>query len=225
MFKLACKLNILRGNGIVFRSLSSKSKQNVYNQSNSLIGAKALLAVTAAVATFATSQALCDAGDFKMPHRLLGNTGLQVSVLSYGFWATFGVKSDLKDTDGIETAKECLRTARDHGVNFFDNAEVYGQPFGEAERILGAALQELIKEDPLKWRRSDLIITTKLFWGGSGVNERGLSKKHIDEGIDASLARLQLPYVDLLFCHRPDPFTPTETVVRAMSDVVRSGKV
>ena len=80
------------------------------------------------------------------------------------------------------------------------------------------------KEDPEKWRRSDLIITTKVFWGGNGVNEKGLSKKHIDEGVANSLQRLQLDYVDLLFCHRPDPFTPTETVVRSMSDVVRSGK-
>jgi len=82
---------------------------------------------------------------------------------------------------------------------------------------------QLQKEDPEKWRRSDLIITTKVFWGGNGVNERGLSKKHIDEGVTNSLQRLQLDYVDLLFCHRPDPFTPTETVVRSMSDVVRSG--
>ena len=82
---------------------------------------------------------------FKMPYRILGNTGLQVSVLSYGFWATFGVKDDLKgDTEGIETAKACLRTARNHGVNLFDNAEVYGVPFGEAERIMGIAISEVI---------------------------------------------------------------------------------
>lgn len=80
---------------------------------------------------------------FKMPYRVLGNTGLQVSVLSYGFWATFGVKPDLKDNEGIETAKACLRTARNHGVNLFDNAEVYGVPFGEAERIMGIAIAEV----------------------------------------------------------------------------------
>ena len=162
---------------------------------------------------------------FSMPYRMLGNTGLQVSVLSYGFWATFGSKGDLKEREGIEAAKDCLRKARDHGVNLFDNAEVYGDPSGEAEKIMGIALKELALEDPVKWRRSDLIITTKLFWCGKGVNEKGLSKKHVDEGIDGSLERLQLPYVDLLFCHRPDPLTPTETVVRAMTDVVRSGKV
>jgi aryl-alcohol dehydrogenase-like predicted oxidoreductase len=125
----------------------------------------------------------------------------------------------------VEAAKDCLRKARSYGVNLFDNAETYGDPAGEAERIMGLAIKSLQLEDPVTWRRSDLIITTKLFWGGNGVNERGLSKKHIDEGIDKSLARLQLSYVDLLFCHRPDPFTPTETVVRAMTDVVRSGKV
>lgn len=100
----------------------------------------------------------------------------------------------------------------------------YGLPQGEAERIMGIALAELRIEDPSLWRRSDVIITTKIFWGGAGVNEVGLSRKHISEGLDASLARLQLSYVDLVFCHRPDPLTPTETVVRAMTDAVRSGK-
>jgi voltage-dependent potassium channel beta subunit len=95
---------------------------------------------------------------------------------------------------------------------------------GEAERIMGEAIAQLRQEDPVTWRRSDLIITTKIFWGGDGVNEEGLSRKHIREGIDASLTRLQMQYVDLVFCHRPDPLTPTETVVRAMTDVVRSGK-
>lgn len=160
----------------------------------------------------------------KMYFRMLGNTGLQVSVLSYGFWATFGAKSDLNDQQGIQMAKDCLRVARNGGINLFDNAEVYGTPFGEAERIMGIAIKELQAEDAVKWRRSDIVITTKIFWGGSGVNERGLSVKHVREGLDASLKRLQLDYVDLVFCHRPDPLTPTETVVRAMTDAVRSGK-
>ncbi|MEE2787108.1 MAG: aldo/keto reductase [Myxococcota bacterium] len=159
-----------------------------------------------------------------MYYRMLGGTGLQVSVLSYGFWATFGAKPGLKDSAGLSQAKACLTTARNLGINLFDNAETYGQPAGEAERIMGQALAELSAEDPVLWRRSDLLITTKLFWGGPGVNERGLSRKHIHEGIDGSLARLQLDYVDLLFCHRPDPLTPTETVVRAMTDVIRSGR-
>ena len=159
-----------------------------------------------------------------MPHRMLGRTGLQVSVLSYGFWATFGVKDILQDEEGIQTAMDCLTVAREAGVNLFDNAEVYGSPRGEAERIMGEAIQRLTKKDPELWRRSDILITTKIFWGGDGVNEKGLSRKHILEGTDAALQRLQVEYVDLVFCHRPDPLTPTETVVRAMTDVVRSGR-
>ncbi len=158
-----------------------------------------------------------------MYYRMLGNTGLQASVLSYGFWATYGVKDGLTEDEGIAMAKRCLSIARKAGVNLFDNSEAYGEPMGEAERIMGEALTQLEEEDPEAWRRSDLLITTKVFWGGRGVNECGLSRKHIMEGLDAGLDRLQLDYVDLVFCHRPDPFTPTETVVRAMTDVVRSG--
>ena len=121
-------------------------------------------------------------------------------------------------------AKRCLATARMGGVNLFDNAETYGVPFGEAERVMGAALAELQEEDPVLWRRSDILVTTKIFWGGKGVNERGLSRKHVREGLDAALERLRGDYVDLVFCHSPDPFTPTETVVRAMTDMVRSGR-
>jgi len=160
----------------------------------------------------------------KMYYRMLGNTGLQVSVLSYGFWATFGAKDDLSDQQGIDMAKDCLRVARNSGINLFDNAEAYGNPNGEAERIMGVAIKQLQEEDAVKWRRSDLIITTKIFWGSDGVNEKGLSRKHIREGLDASLRRLQLDYVDLVFCHRPDPLTPTEQVVRGMTDAIRSGK-
>lgn len=158
----------------------------------------------------------------KMYYRMLGNTGLKVSVLSYGFWATFGMKSDLKSNEGVDMAKQCLRVARDAGINLFDNAEVYAE--GQAEVIMGEAIRQLQLEDPVKWRRSDLIITTKIFWGGKGPNEGGLSRKHVIEGTDAALKRLQMSYVDLIFCHRPDPLTPTETVVRAMTDVVRSGR-
>lgn len=158
-----------------------------------------------------------------MPYRMLGNTGLQVSVLSYGFWATFGVKDGLTDDEGVQRAKECLRTARQGGINLFDNAEVYGSPRGAAELVMGRAIAELSQEEPEQWRRSDYLVTTKIFWGGDGVNEKGLSRKHVLEGMDAALDRLQVDYVDLVFCHRPDPHTPTETVVRAMSDAVRGG--
>ena len=110
-----------------------------------------------------------------MYYRMMGSTGIQVSVLSYGFWATYGVKSDLSGDQGIETAKELLKIARGAGVNCFDHAEAYGTPAGEAERIFGLALSELVEEDPELWRRSDLVITTKIFWGGAGVNDRGVS--------------------------------------------------
>ncbi|GIT72197.1 MAG: hypothetical protein Ct9H300mP28_20110 [Pseudomonadota bacterium] len=116
-----------------------------------------------------------------------------------------------------------MSLARQKGINLFDNAETYGNPAGAAEEIMGEAMSQLQKEDQEIWRRSEIIVSTKIFWGGTGVNERGLSRKHINEGLDASLQRLQMDYVDLLFCHRPDPFTPTETIVRAMTDVVRSG--
>ena len=89
---------------------------------------------------------------------------------------------------------------------------------------MGEAIAQLTKEHPDLWARSEIVVTTKIFWGGSGVNQTGLSRKHVREGLDAALARLQVEYVDLLFCHRPDPHTPTETVVRAMTDMVRSGR-
>eukprot|EP00466_Bigelowiella_natans_P001912 jgi/Bigna1/89898/estExt_fgenesh1_pg.C_570093 len=177
------------------------------------------LSVAAAVAAFGVQSAgknlaVAEEKTNKMAYRMLGNSGLQVSVLAYGFWATFGDKNDLKGDSGVDMAKKCLRAARKGGVNLFDNAEGYGS--GRAERIMG--------EDPALWRRSDILITTKIFWGGRGVNELGLSRKHIVEGLDAACKRLQTEYVDLVFCHRPDPLTPTETVVRAMTDAVRSGK-
>lgn len=121
-----------------------------------------LTALLISAATATTTECKNDTKPIPMPYRMLGNTGLQVSVLSYGFWATFGSKDDILDKSGIEMAKECLRVARDAGINLFDNAEVYGTPYGEAERIMGIALQELQKEDPVKWRRSDIIITTKV---------------------------------------------------------------
>ena len=113
-----------------------------------------------------------------------------------------------------------MRVAREAGVNCFDHAEAYGNPNGEAERIFGLALKELQAEDAELWRRSELVITTKIFGAVPGVNESGLSIKHCREGMDNCLERLQLDYVDMVFCHRPDPFTPTATVVRAMTDIV-----
>jgi voltage-dependent potassium channel beta subunit len=145
-----------------------------------------------------------------MEYRFLGNSGLKVSALSFGAWVTFGTQLD------EDQAYELMKAAYDAGVNFFDNAEVYAD--GKAETIMGKVLARA------EWRRSDLVIATKIFWGGKGPNDRGLSRKHLIEGTDAALARLQLDYVDLLFCHRPDVDTPIEETVRAMSYLVDSGR-
>eukprot|EP00850_Spirogloea_muscicola_P012961 SM000086S23013 [mRNA] locus=s86:16352:18039:- [translate_table: standard] len=115
----------------------------------------------------------------------------------------------------VEAAKRLIKKAYDLGVNFFDNAEVYAN--GKAEEIMGQAIREL------GLRRSDLVVSTKLFWGGPGVNEKGLSRKHVVEGARASLRRLGMDYVDLIFCHRPDTATPIEETVRAMNFVIDQG--
>ena len=97
-----------------------------------------------------------------MPYRLLGNTGLAVSVLSYGTWATYGAKDELMGKEGVAVCKTCFRIARNAGVNLFDNAETYGVPVGAAESIMGSAIKELQAEDPVLWRRSDLTLTLNL---------------------------------------------------------------
>ncbi|MEN6299044.1 MAG: aldo/keto reductase [Anaerolineaceae bacterium] len=145
-----------------------------------------------------------------MEYRFLGKSGLKVSALSYGAWVTIGGQI------GEETSYECMTAAYDQGVNFFDNAEVYAK--GNAEIVMGNVIKRA------GWKRSDLVISTKLFWGGDGPNDNGLSRKHIMEGINASLKRLQMDYVDLLFCHRPDIFTPIEETVWAMNLVIQQGK-
>ncbi len=143
-----------------------------------------------------------------MKYRRLGRTGLQVSELSYGSWVTFGKQLD------VEGSKKLIRQAVDAGVNFLDNAEGYAS--GMSESLMGVALKS--------YRREDLVVSTKIFWGGSGPNQEGLSRKHLLEGTRNSLKRLQLEYVDLLFCHRPDPNTPIEETVMAMDYLVRSGQ-
>lgn len=145
-----------------------------------------------------------------MEYRRLGSSGLKLSVMSLGSWITFTRQMD------EDQAFECMQIAYEQGVNFFDTAEAYGA--GKAEEVIGRALKKA------GWKRSDLVISTKLYWGGSGPNDEGLSRKHILEGIDASLSRLQLEYVDLLFCHRPDRATPIEETVRAMNHVIAQGK-
>ncbi len=144
-----------------------------------------------------------------MEYRNLGKSGLKVSALSYGSWVTFGSQVD------VDAAAEMMKIAYDAGVNFFDNAEAYAG--GESEIIMGKALKKL------GWKRSDLVLSTKIFWGGKGPNDSGLSRKHILEGTKAALERLQLDYVDLVFCHRPDHETPIEETVRAMSYLVDKG--
>ncbi len=144
-----------------------------------------------------------------MQYRYLGNSGLKVSALSFGAWVTFG------DQIGEEVATDLMTTAYDHGVNFFDNAEGYSA--GKAETMMG----NVIKKQG--WKRSDLVVSTKIFWGGDGPNDMGLSRKHIIEGTRAALERLQMRYVDLVFCHRPDPHTPVEETVRAMNFLLEQG--
>nr|KAF6444036.1 potassium voltage-gated channel subfamily A regulatory beta subunit 2 [Molossus molossus] len=142
-------------------------------------------------------------------YRNLGKSGLRVSCLGLGTWVTFGGQI----TD--EMAEQLMTLAYDNGINLFDTAEVYAA--GKAEVVLG----NIIKKKG--WRRSSLVITTKIFWGGKAETERGLSRKHIIEGLKASLERLQLEYVDVVFANRPDPNTPMEETVRAMTHVINQG--
>ena len=147
-----------------------------------------------------------------MEYRRLGSAGLKVSELSFGSWVTF--KGQLDESHAVEL----MRHAYEGGVNFFDNAEVYAG--GDSEIMMGRALKKL------GWRRSSYVISTKFFWGlHDGPNEKDtLNRKYLMQAIDGSLTRLQLEYVDLIFCHRPDPYTPMEEVVRAMSDIISQGK-
>ncbi|MDQ3935770.1 MAG: aldo/keto reductase [Actinomycetota bacterium] len=147
-----------------------------------------------------------------MEYRRLGRAGLKVSVLSYGTWVTFSEQAD----PGV--ARECLTVAREEGVNFFDTAEVYGR--GRAELLLGAAIEDL------RWERASFVLSTKLYWGvHDQVNlSNTLNRKYLLHAIDRCLERLRTPFVDLLFCHRPDPETTVEEVVWTMSDIVAAGK-
>lgn len=148
----------------------------------------------------------------EMTYRRLGRSGLKVSVLSFGSWVTFGPQLDT----GL--ARDCLDAARQAGVNFFDNAETYAG--GKSEEIMGAAIREL------GWERHSYVISTKFFWGlFDDVNmSNTLNRKYLMQAIDRSLERLGLDFVDLIYCHRPDPETPIEETVWAMSDIIASGK-
>jgi len=144
-----------------------------------------------------------------MEYRYLGNSGLQVSALSLGAWVTMGGQID------ETTSYEIMKIAYESGVNFFDNAESYSR--GNGEVVMGNVIKKA------GWKRSDLVISTKLFWGGRNPNQTGLSRKHIIEGARASLSRLRMDYVDLIFCHRPDIYTPIEETVRAMNFLINQG--
>lgn len=147
-----------------------------------------------------------------MEYRHLGKAGIRVSELSFGSWVTFHNQAD------VNAAKEMMATAYDAGVNFFDNAEAYAK--GKSEEVMGAALKQL------GWRRGSYLVSTKIYWGlYDGVNEsKTLNRKRLIEGINGSLQRLQLDYVDLLYCHRPDKTTPIEETVWAMHNIIEWGK-
>ena len=150
-----------------------------------------------------------------MTYRRLGRCGLRVSTLSLGSWVTYHNQVDEK------TAVEMMATAADAGINFFDNAEAYAG--GRSEELMGAALRRL------GWPRLNYVVSTKFFWGldrqGEAVNRRDtLNRKYLMQAIDGSLKRFGLEHVDLVYCHRPDPHTPIEETVRAMSDMITQGK-
>jgi voltage-dependent potassium channel beta subunit len=147
-----------------------------------------------------------------MKYRHLGKSGIQVSELSFGSWVTFHTQS------GVSDAATMMAAAYDSGVNFFDNAETYAA--GKSEAVMGAALKKL------GWRRGSYLVSTKLFWGlHEGPNEQNtLNRKYLLEAMDGSLKRLDLDYVDLLFCHRNDPTTPIEETVWAMHNIIERGK-
>ena len=147
-----------------------------------------------------------------MEYRRLGKTGIRVSELSFGSWVTFHTQAD------VDAAKEMMSAAYEAGVNFFDNAESYAG--GQSESVMGEALKQL------GWRRGSYLVSTKLYWGlHNNVNEKNtLNRKRLIEGINGSLQRLQLDYVDLLFCHRPDKSTPIEETVWAMHNIIEWGK-
>jgi voltage-dependent potassium channel beta subunit len=147
-----------------------------------------------------------------MQYRRLGRSGLKVSELSFGSWVTYANQADTK------LATEMMAAAWDHGVNFFDNAEVYAK--GQSEVIMGEALKQL------KWPRERVVVSTKFYWGlNDGPNEKNtLNRKYLSQAIDGSLKRMQLDCIDLVFCHRADPTTPIEETVWAMHDMIARGK-
>ena len=150
-----------------------------------------------------------------MEYRRMGKSGLQLSVLSYGSWVTFHKQI------GDGPAEELMGMAYDAGINFFDNAEVYA--LGESERMMGRVLKKM------GWDRTSYVVSSKAFFGSRGKenkpNQTGLSRKHLTEACNEALQRLQLDYLDLYFCHRPDPAVPIEEVVLTMNTLIQQGKI
>jgi voltage-dependent potassium channel beta subunit len=149
----------------------------------------------------------------EMTYRRLGKSGLKVSSLSFGAWVTFGSQVD------NSTARDCLHAAYEAGINFFDNAEAYAD--GRAEEVMGDIIRKA------GWPRDSYLVSSKVFFGSErrGPNQTGLSRKHVTEACHAALKRLKVDYLDLYFCHRPDPETPVEETVRAMNTLIEQGKV
>ena len=150
-----------------------------------------------------------------MQYRRLGRSGLKVSELSLGSWVTYHTQVD------VAAAREMMAAAMDAGVNFFDNAEAYAA--GKSESVMGDAIKAL------KWPRLNYVVSTKFFWGlerdGDSINRKNtLNRKYLMQAIDGSLSRMGLDFIDLVYCHRPDPFTPVEETVWAMSDMISQGK-
>lgn len=150
-----------------------------------------------------------------MEYRRLGNSGLQVSALSFGSWVSFSKQINDK------VAEELMGIAYDNGINFFDNAEVYA--LGESEKMMGRVLKKK------KWDRTSYVVSSKAFWGWRGKdnkpNQTGCSRKHLFEACNEALQRLQVDYLDLFFCHRPDKKTPIEETVWAMNHLIQQGKI
>ncbi|HEV3251415.1 MAG TPA: aldo/keto reductase [Puia sp.] len=150
-----------------------------------------------------------------MEYRNLGRSGLQLSVLSFGSWVTF--RKQIEDS----SADELMGIAYENGINFFDNAEIYS--LGESEKLMGRVLKKK------NWDRSSYVVSSKVYFGWRGrenkPNQTGLSRKHLVEACHEALGRLQVDYLDLYFCHRPDKKTPVEEVVWTMNSLIQQGKI
>ncbi|MEZ4977872.1 MAG: aldo/keto reductase [Chitinophagales bacterium] len=146
-----------------------------------------------------------------MEYRRMGKSGLQLSALSFGSWVTFA--SQVQDN----TSEKLMQVAYDNGINFFDNAEAYASE--KSEKVMGDILKKM------NWDRSSYVVSSKVFWGGNLPNQKGLMRKHVVEAANAALQRLNVDYLDLFYCHRPDEFTPISETVWTMHNLIQQGKI